>query len=225
MKESIFSSVFYGTLSIAGPRRKMMNIESIVVKNEGFVHCKSRFYSSQDGISQDDRYFFTAGVNKLYGEIDSGVWAVSYLLSMYKCKPKDFILFGKPEVIVNDKKMLLSEVAEYTCYMDESYYLFKGNRTVKKMVKNGIKKNKLNCSADEIRKLFYITPERFERPFSGVGNEIFKAMSAIAYAYNKQVYCFPWLSKSRFDYYHYNITGLLEILEKMNKTIILPIGE
>lgn len=202
-----------------------MKIEKIIIENEGYVHCKSCFYASQDGLSEGERYFFTTGVNRLQGEIDSGMWAVSYFLAMYKYKPKDFILFDDAEVIVNDKKMSVADFSKYSCYMDKSHPLFKSHRSIKRMVMKGIHENKLNCSSDEVRKLFKITPERFERPLSAAGNEIFKAMAAIAYSYNKQVYCFPWLSKRRFDGYHNNMTDLLEILEKLEKIVILPIGK
>lgn len=98
-----------------------MKIEQISVLNDGHVYCHSVFYFSQDGLSADLNYCFNSGINRLYGEVDSSVWAVSYLLSMYNCRPKDFILFEKPEVIVNDTVMSLKDLSKYSCYMDELY--------------------------------------------------------------------------------------------------------
>ena len=72
--------------------------------------------------------------------------------------------------------------------------------------------------------MFYIDSDRFERPLKNVGNEIFKAMAAIGFSYNKEVFCFPWLSNSRFESYHENLTTLLQVLEKSKKTVIIPIG-
>ena len=80
-------------------------------------------------------------------------------------------------------------------------------------------------SPDEVRDLFQIDYERFERSITGVGNEKFKVMAAIAYSNNKQIYCFPWLSKIRFEYYHKNLTDLLEILEDLGCFAIVPIGK
>ncbi len=79
----------------------------------------------------------------------------------------------------------------------------------------------MDYATEEIRDLFYIHPARFERPLTGVGNEVFKCMAAIAYCHEKDVYCFPWLSKKRFAGYHYNMTGLLEILERLDKILYL----
>lgn len=202
-----------------------MTIECISVKNEGYVYCKSSFYSAQDCLSSNTSYTFSVGINKLIDEIDSGVWAVSYLLSMYKHRFNDFILFEEPKVSVNDSIVSLNDISEYSCYMDKLYPLFSTQDSVRKLVSRGLEKAKLNYSSDDIRELFHIDNERFERPITGVGNEIFRAMSAVGYAYGKKVYCFPWLSKKRFNGYHGHIVDLLDILEKLKKVVILPLGK
>ena len=201
-----------------------MKISNISIKNEGYVDCKSCFYSALDGLSNNLCYSFKPGINKLIGEIDSENWAVSYLLSMYVHRPKDFILFERPEVTVNGKIISLNELSEFACYMDKLYPLFSTSRSVKKQIIRGLKSSKLNCSYDDIKNLFQIDSERFERPLTGVGNEIFKAMAAIGFSYKKEIFCFPWLSSMRFEGYHLNLTYVLQTLEKLEKTVIVPIG-
>ncbi|MDD6479032.1 MAG: hypothetical protein PUF48_04395 [Oscillospiraceae bacterium] len=200
-----------------------MNIKKISVNNDGYIHCKSSFYSSQD-ILNNAKFDFDVGINKLTGEIDSGIWAISYLLSMYKHRPRDFVLFERPIVAVNDKWISLNELSEFSCYMDKLDPLFSSNRSVKKLIIQGLRHSKLNCSYDDIKNLFYIDSERFERPLNGVGNEIFKAMAAIGFSYKKEIFCFLWLSNRRFESYHENLTTVLQILEKLEKTVIIPVG-
>ena len=201
-----------------------MEISNISIKNDGYVYCKSSFYSAQDSLSNHSCYSFSRGINKLIGEIDSGNWAVSYLLSMYKHRPEDFVLFEQPIVAVNNKWISLNELSEFSCYMYKIDPLFSANNSVKEHIKQGLDYSKLNCSYDDIKNLFYIDSERFDRPLKGVGNEIFKAMAAIGFSYKKEVFCFPWLSNSRFESYHENLTGLLQILENLEKTVIIPVG-
>ena len=62
-------------------------------------------------------------------------------------------------------------------------------------------------------------------PLSGIGNERFRCMAAIGYAYDKDIFCFPWLSRMRFDYYHRNLTDVLQILKDRQKIVIFPIGK
>lgn len=202
-----------------------MKISKISVKNDGYVHCHSSFYTSHDGLDKSMEYHFSLGVNKMNGEIDSEIWAISYLLSMYKYKPKDFVLFGDLSVTINDDTVIsLEELSRYSCYMDKCYPLFSGKTPVNKLIMKAIQKNKLDCTPDDIRELFMIDEERFKRPLTGVGNEIFKAMAAIGYCHGKEVFCFPWLSDMRFKYYHGNMTFVLDSLERLNKIIILPVG-
>lgn len=202
-----------------------MKINTIKISNSGYVHCQSQFYSSSDILGGECIYEFSAGKNMLVGEIDSGVWAVSYLMSMFDSCPKDFILSEEPLITVNESVLSLHEFSEYTCYMDESFPLFSGRKTVKDMVEKGIQRSGLRCSPSDIRDLFGIFEDRFTRPLAGVGNEMFKAMAAIGYAYHKQVFCFPWLSRQRFDYYHENLTWVLDKLESLGRTAIVPVGE
>ncbi|MBE6758303.1 MAG: hypothetical protein E7552_07160 [Ruminococcaceae bacterium] len=200
-----------------------MNIKKISIINDGYIHCKSNFYSSQD-ILNNASFNFEVGINRLIGEIDSGIWAISYLMSMYNHRPEDFILFEQPKVTVNNKLISLDELSKYACYMDKLDPLFSSNHSVKKLIMQGLEHSKLNCSYDDIKNLFHIDSNRFERSLNGVGNEIFKAMAAIGFSYKKEIFCFPWLSNRRFESYHENLTTLLQILEKLGKTVIIPVG-
>lgn len=200
-----------------------MNIKKISITNDGYIHCKSNFYSSQD-ILDNANFNFRVGTNKLIGEIDSGIWAISYLLSMYKHRPKDFVLFEQPNVAVNDQLISLNELSKFVCYMDKLDPLFSSNHSVKKLVMQGLKYSELSYSYDDIKNLFGIDSGRFERPLKGIGNEIFKAMAAIGFSYKKEIFCFPWLSNRRFESYHEHLTVLLQILEKLEKIVIIPVG-
>ena len=200
-----------------------MGICKISIKAEGYVDCKSCFYSAQD-IMESSGFDFCAGINKLIGEIDSGSWAVSYLLSMYKHRPSDFVLFDDPKVTVNGKTVSLNELSEYSCYMDRSDPLFSTNYTVKELIWQGLANNKLTCSYTDVMDMFCLDNERVECSLSSVGNEIFRSMAAIGFSHKKEVYCFPWLSRKRFEYYHENLSTLLRTLESMNMVVILPVG-
>ncbi|MBO5210711.1 MAG: hypothetical protein J6B80_02135 [Clostridia bacterium] len=197
---------------------------TIKIENDGYVNCKSNFYSAQDIISSDTVYLFDTGINKLIGEIDSGIWAISYLLSMYDFIPQNFVLFKDAVLTVNNERISLNEFCKYSCYLDESYPLFNTKKSVKRLIEEGLKKSKLTYSVQQIKDIFLLDEELFERPAHQVGNERFRAMSAIAFAHGKKVFCFPWLSQKRYNYYNNNILKLLEILNQLEMIVILPIG-
>ena len=198
---------------------------SLVVQNEGDAYCKSNFYSVHDILVGEKRYTFTPGINKMIGEIDSGNWAISYLLSMYKYRSEDFILFEKPQVIFNNKIVSLNEINDISIYIDKSNPLFSANDSIKNMVIKGLRCSKIDYSENDIRDLFQIDNMRFERPLTSAGNEIFKAMVAIGFSYKKDIFCFPWLSNKRYEGFHQHLEILLKIMENLNKIIIFPIGK
>lgn len=202
-----------------------MKIENIKIKGDAYIKCKSCFYSALVPIDEIYPYEFSVGVNKLVGEIDSRNWGISYLISMYPYLSRLERKTSRAYPLINNKEVSIQELSKYACYMDEIYPLFSTKRTIRKLVSQGIKKSGMKEKPENIRDVFYIDPERFERPICGVGNERFKAMAAIAYCNQKEVFCFPWLSKKRFDYYHYNMLGLLEVLKSLKKVVILPVGE
>lgn len=46
----------------------------------------------------------------------------------------------------------------------------------------------------------------------------------VAYEYNKENF-FPWLSYERYEGYHKNLWGLMDILESLGKIAIVPVGK
>ena len=98
-----------------------MKINNIIIQNNGYVYCKSCFYTCDDILPTDKAYTFGSGTNKLVGEIDSGNWAVSYLLSMYKHRPQDFVLFGEPTLTINGKMISLNEASSILAIWTKSF--------------------------------------------------------------------------------------------------------
>lgn len=203
---------------------KKLKINTINIQCNGYVICRSGFYTAHDMLSGNLKYTFQSGINTMIGEIDSGNWAISYLLSMYKHRRKDFVLSEPCKIVVNNERILLNQLSELACYMDRLYPLFAARTSVKKLIVKGLKYSKLEHSYEDIRKMFELDSQRVERPLTGVGNEIFRAMAAIGFSYGKEIFCFPWLSHMRFEYYHENLNGLLKILEGLNKIVIIPVG-
>lgn len=187
----------------------------------GAATCKSSFYTAFD-IAQNE-YTFTNGINFLHGEIDDGGFYASYIMSMY-CVDTLNCNFYNATVTIDGEQVCLRQLCNMSCYIDPIYPLFSSDRSIKDCVKAALERNKTSLSCDDVRNIFMIDRQRFEMPLSGTGNEKYKAMSDIGYVNQKDIYCFPWFSKKRFDSLHRNMTDLLEILDNLNKTVILPLG-
>lgn len=203
-----------------------MNIKKIDMAtplNFGTVNCKSRFFSSLSVLPSLKIFRFSVGANYAFEEIDGGLWALCYAMTMQGVD-KEIFISEEPEVQVNGKEFSFSELCSFCCYLDSLYPLFSGKISVKQKIEHELKKNALPYSAEEIESLFKIDGERFERPLSGVGNEIFKAMCAIGFAAGKEIFCFPWQSRRRFESYHLHIVQAIDSLTELGKIVIIPLG-
>lgn len=198
-----------------------MEINEIKIANEGYILCKSSFYSVNDILSGRE-FHFTRGINRLEGGIDSGIFGISYLLSMYNKIDKKTI-FWTHEANVDGKIMDLSELTDYACYMDTSYPLFSSNQTVKSLIKRALSKTKLPYDPVYILDKFSIQSIHHNKPLKKTGNEKIKIMAAIGYCYGKQIFCFPWFSKMRFESFNKHMSYSLDVLASLGKIVILPI--
>lgn len=201
-----------------------MIINSVLIQNKVSVFCHSEVYSAKCFTTDQTHLFTNRSINFLYGEIDSGGWAISYLISMCKYRPKDFVFFDKQHIEINDVVASYNELADYSCYLDRIHPLFSKKTTVEKTIRSSLSKANNSYSYEDVLKLFQLSKERINRPLQAVGNEIFQAMAAIGYCQGKQIFCFPWQSKKRYDYYRPHLDALFGTLESLGKTVIIPIG-
>lgn len=191
-------------------------LDSITIENfEGYFYCHS-YFGSYHLTCDRFSYKFEHGITILYGDIDCGGWGVSCGISQ---KQKDIVLSSE-EIIaeMNDTPCDLEKIYTHAWYMDQSF----GRKTVEKLVNQGLKKTNSNISAENIREIFQISSDRFQLPIQQVGNERFRCVAAIGYAFSKSIYCFPWISKKMVEYYGKNLIDVLEILEKLKQIVILP---
>ena len=200
-------------------------INKLSISNSGYIRCESALYTANDILDDSKVYELHKGINVIEGDIDSGVWGISYLLSMFKYKVKPKLLL-KPTVAQADGKTVsLKKLNEKSCYIDEKLYpLFKSKKSVLSLIKSGVKKSKHKATANDIIDTFKLDMLRIQKPVSLNEDERFKAMAAIGYAYGKEIFCFPWLSRKAYDYYSSKLDELSDIFKKLNCIIIIPVG-
>ena len=201
-------------------------MENINIKNfSGWVFCRST-RGSYDVLCSTPRSFeFKPGATLLHGAIDTGAWAISYALSvkLKKIGRSQAVLDEQMlKISIDDQLSSLKEVQKHACYLDTTFKLFRSRVSVKTLIERGLKFSKAAITAEELRSLFEITQCRFKRRLSRVGNEHFRCMAAIGYAWGLDVFCFPWMSAKMVSYYQNNIFAVLKVLSSLGKIAILP---
>jgi hypothetical protein len=102
-----------------------------------------------DILDEESEYCFNVGVNMLRGEIDSGAFGISYLISMYDSIDRE-TLFLPHIAVVDDETVQLSDLTQKACYIDCSYDLFNTEKTVKTLVEDGLEKYNLPYSSEDM---------------------------------------------------------------------------
>ena len=194
----------------------------MINKFSGYFRCKSIFgeyHQTCDNLSLQ----MNPGINYLLGDIDSGCWALSYALSFQKNNKKSIIFSGTPNIVFRNVPYSIEDLQKLVLYVDKQVMFFSKRKTVKKQIEENLRKNNfLQENSDEIRELFHISDFRYDKQISGVGNEIFKCLSAIGYSNEVSVFCFPWLSVKQIKYYGENLTSVLRTLSDLNKIVLFP---
>lgn len=187
----------------------------------GFFDCFSPIVGTIHSTCDRFNYTFSPGVYILSGEIDSGNWAFSHSL----CNSGSALLKDESKIYFCKRLVSLREMNCYTCDLGSkpiSKALQLIEPTVKTRIKRNLKKYNRNQTVEEIRKLFDIDPERFDRPIHCVGNELFHCNAAIGYTSNKTIFCFPWLSNLKYQYYYGHIKFICKRLSDLGGIVLLP---
>lgn len=137
-------------------------------------------------------YEFKSGIYLLEGECATGGWALTTVITGKYKEPEG-------RIWINDKKIDWKQIAQYSCYVGEEAGLRKNfglkSMSVQEQIEYGINQGfSFNSDINEIKKLFGLSEERFNRTMKCVSGERWRISMAIGYAMGKTVYCFPWLN-------------------------------
>lgn len=204
-----------------------MIIDNISVRCNAHVNCHSGLYSTWSSIDcayEKQAYSLKPGINFFHGEIDTVGWALSYFISMYSKRSKDFYLY-EPEITINGEAVSPEELTKYACYIDLSYPLFRSKASVHRLIDRGLKKSNLPYDTESVKELFRLDNERFERRLAAVGHERYRAMPAVALCYQKEIYCFPWISSRTFRAVRCQVLFAAKVLAELGKIVVLPVAD
>lgn len=168
-----------------------------------------------------DSFKFQGGcVYGVIGEIGSGGWGISYLLS-------GKIPIEEEKVVINERTIGKGGYVDIGWYVGEdipSKGPLKFDRSVRKQIRKGLKQSKLKMSEEEIINKFVLTPERLDCKFSYLSWESWRASVAIGFACGKRIFCFPFVDTCVLDNIITNarLINFVRELKKEGACIIIP---
>lgn len=170
-----------------------------------------------------DRINLTLESGHLYGvigEFGDGGAAISYGLSGHLPSYEGRVWINGSEVKPEELYSLAWYVGYDTYSPKESRRLFK--HSIENQVKEGIAQTGQPFGVKDVQGMFKVSDERFLRNIKYVSGERYKASAAIGYAYNKQIFCFPWMNSRDLLHQKEHITNIVSVLLKANKIVLIP---
>ena len=200
-----------------------VTLMTIELKNTGFIIYEGNCppLGKITVPCQSFNYRFISGVYILSGNIDDGGFALSYLLGGTYTK-KQLVVYDEGNILVDNYPVSISEFKNIGCYLgdhqNKKYKYF----SVKKLIEFALKKSKLPYNTDDIRKLFHIDKDRFERTLNKVGITIWQCIAAIGFAEGKKLYTFPWFSPEKQTFFGEMFKIIIPVLKENNCIVMIP---
>lgn len=137
---------------------------------------------------------------------------------------------GKGKILLNDKEILSNELSVYSAFVTEKIFpeinSSENLMTVKECIQKALEISGQEYSAEEIKSIFRLSDERFDRPLEYVSGEIWLISMAINFALGKQIFCYPWLNERDINRFEiaYEL-GVIDYLRERGKIILVPTSQ
>lgn len=193
-------------------------MEIVLKFRDEFVKVQMDLTSKNIYLPLKNYCFNMPGVNVIISDnLDN--YALSYIFTGF---PK----LKKSIVQIDNKNITQKQLKSISCYVGHSIYgkNIIHSYTVREEINKSLKKNKKINEFEKIEKKFFLTKSRLDRPLKYTGNEHWRASLAIAYAFNKEIFCFPNITQELSkELIRLNINEFIKLLREENKTIFLPV--
>ena len=169
-------------------------------------------------------YSFEKG--NVYGfcsDFGCGSWGLATCLSGY----------GKDdysgEFYLNNRKTSPKEISKYesSCFIPKKIFgsidLEENTLTTKDCIEKALNTSGEPYSLEEIKSIFCLSDERFNRPIDYISGEIWLVSLAVNFSLGKEIFCYPWLnSQNIFRFKVAYDLNIIDFLVEKGKIVFLP---
>lgn len=180
--------------------------------------CCSRLYSSKEGFLPITYSFLPGHCYGFFGDFGRGCWALATCLGGRGDEPAS----GK--IYWNGDEIDRSEMQAHSCFAGENIVDSIDDPhnplTANECIQCALHRSQLPYSVTDIKSLFRLSDERFDRDLRYVSGEIWRISIAIGFALNRELFCYPWMNvrdaKEQLD------AEIIEVLKAHQKIIVIP---
>lgn len=192
-----------------------------LVKYRNSCNCYSSERSSIEGFPAITHDFDGGKIHGVLSDFGCGGWALCSCLG-----GRGAVAEG--EIQMNERALSQQTLQSYSCFLGEilqpEVNTADEPSTARECITRALLKSQLPYSTEDIKKIFQLSDERFDRALSQVSGEIWDISLAIGYALNRKIFCFPWMNQWEFSRNILNRRSSLEYLKQQGKFVFLPMS-
>lgn len=184
------------------------------------VSCVSPLFQSKEGFLKLNYSFLSGNVYGIVSDFGCGSWG---LVTCLGGRGSDYYT---GQMLINGTVAPPRDLLLYAAFIGEN--VFEGINSKRdilsprKCIERALSISGQNYTVDEIKRMFSLSDERFERDLNYVSGEIDRISIAVNFALGKDIYCFPWLNEH--DICNVSKT-VLDILKAHKKIVLIPTSQ
>ena len=187
--------------------------------------CTSQLFQSKESFCKINYDFHGGSVYGIVSDFGCGSWG---LVTCLGGRSLDDSLHSDGEVLLDGVKVLPLELRRVSAFVCEN--IFDGVNSsaellsARQCIEKALQISGLQYLPDEIKKIFSLSDERYERNLKYVSGEIFRISIAVNFALGKSIYCFPWANEHDIMNVM-NLSSIIDVLKKNNKIVLIPTSQ
>ena len=186
------------------------------------ANCKSKIFQSRESFLKTNYDFKCDNVYGIVSDFGCGSWGLVNCIGGRN--ESNQWLSG--QISVDGTNITPKEMRSYSAFIGEN--VFDSINTTaeplsaKECIEKALNISNQSYSALDIKEMFDLSSERFERNLNFVSGEIYRISIAVNFALGKDVFCFPWLNEHDV----LNVSkSILNILKEHDKIILIPTSQ
>ena len=187
---------------------------------EDGVTCRSILHSSKEAFLEISYHFCGGNIYGLISDFGCGSWGLATCLGGRCYNPGGTIH-------VNNEKTDWNALLDLSCFISENR--IRGvndddpSLTVRECINKALATSKLSYTCQEIKDFFHLSDGRFDRNIEQVSGEIWVITTAIGFAANRKIFCFPWLNEIELQRASIMFElGVFGLLKREGKIVLIP---
>ena len=184
------------------------------------VSCVSSLFQSKEGFLKLNYSFLSGNVYGIVSDFGCGSWG---LVTCLGGRVSEYYI---GQMLINGTAAPPGDLLLYAAFIGENVYEgINSKRDIlspRKCIERALSISGQNYTVDEIKRMFLLSDERFERDLNYVSGEIDRISIAVNFALGKDIYCFPWLNEHDIC----NVSKeILRILKEHEKIVLIPTSQ